>query len=266
MLLLLLCGGVLLLRTLARIRRVGWCAAWRVASARALELPAVGFTGDVSLMFILCYWLVNLAMTWTTGDPAATDFPSAVAILTAVVTDTTAMLAVATIPVVLSGTALRRWIGGAAPLLAVVAGLRYALMLFPVLLLLGYVSYAVLSALGLSAVPQDIFRLLGEAEASAVVKLAVGLAAAVVAPVCEELLFRGYLLPRLIAQRGSPAVAVLLSSLLFAALHQHLGSLLPLFAVSTACSLAYLATGSLLAPIALHAAVNAVGLASFYAQ
>lgn len=79
------------------------------------------------------------------------------------------------------------------------------------------------------------------------------------APLLEEVLFRGMLLPLLLRRWGAGA-AVVVVSVLFALIHFHVPSLVPLFVVAAACSLAYIATGSILVPVALHGIFNAVNL------
>ena len=83
------------------------------------------------------------------------------------------------------------------------------------------------------------------------------------APVAEELFFRGLALP-LLARRIGVAPAVAAVSGVFALLHFHVPSLAPLFVIGSAFSVAYLATGSLAVPIAMHAVFNAVNLGVLY--
>jgi membrane protease YdiL (CAAX protease family) len=83
--------------------------------------------------------------------------------------------------------------------------------------------------------------------------------AAVLAPVFEECLFRGILLP-LLARRLGTGAAVLLSSVAFASIHFHLPSLVPLCVVAVGFSLGYLYAGSLWVPIVMHALFNGVNL------
>jgi len=84
--------------------------------------------------------------------------------------------------------------------------------------------------------------------------------AVVIAPVFEELLFRGILLPAA-ARRLGVGRAILLTSLTFAAIHCHLPSFLPLFLIAVAFALAYLYTESILVPVVMHSLFNAVNLA-----
>ena len=80
--------------------------------------------------------------------------------------------------------------------------------------------------------------------------------AVVVAPVAEEVVFRGYLYG-VLRRYGGRIPAILVSSLLFAAIHVHLPSLLGLGVLAVILCLLYERTGSLWSTIAMHAAFNA---------
>ena len=76
-------------------------------------------------------------------------------------------------------------------------------------------------------------------------------------PVFEEIVFRGVLFPWLVRRAGFwPGVAAV--SALFAAMHLHLPSLLPLFLLSVMFCVAYARTRSLWVPIGMHACFNGV--------
>ena len=84
--------------------------------------------------------------------------------------------------------------------------------------------------------------------------------ATIVAPFFEEVLFRGIFLPTL-AKHMRIGWAIALVSVLFAAIHVNVTSLLPLFIMSVAFSLAYLYSGNLLVPVLMHGLFNAFNLA-----
>lgn len=84
-----------------------------------------------------------------------------------------------------------------------------------------------------------------------------GVVAIALAPVAEEVLFRGILYTA-VKQAGFPRLALWGTSLLFAAIHANLATLLPLLVLSLALTLLYEKTGNLLAPIAAHALFNGV--------
>jgi membrane protease YdiL (CAAX protease family) len=85
---------------------------------------------------------------------------------------------------------------------------------------------------------------------------AVILMAVVVAPVAEEVIFRGYFYG-VIRRYGGRIPAILVSSLLFAAIHVHLPSAPGLFLLAVILCLLYERTGSLWGNITMHAAFNA---------
>ena len=87
-------------------------------------------------------------------------------------------------------------------------------------------------------------------------RIAVILMAVIVAPVAEEIIFRGYFYG-VIRRFGGRIPALLTSSLLFAAIHVHLPSIPGLFILAMILCFLYERTASLWAPIALHAAFNA---------
>ena len=91
----------------------------------------------------------------------------------------------------------------------------------------------------------------------------VGLMAIFLAPVTEEMLFRGILYP-LIKQAGYPRIALWGVSLLFAAMHVTVVIFVPLLALALALTLLYERTNNLLAPIITHAMFNALNFAALY--
>ena len=82
-------------------------------------------------------------------------------------------------------------------------------------------------------------------------------ASVVVAPLGEELFFRGYALAGL-ARKGKQNVALILSSLLFAAVHLNPVGFVPLFFAGMILGTVFLRTGSLTASIAAHATNNLI--------
>ena len=84
-------------------------------------------------------------------------------------------------------------------------------------------------------------------------------AAVLVAPICEEIVFRGYLYP--ILKRFSGVwVAGLCSALLFSCAHGNLVALLPLLIFGIVQVVIYEKTGSLWAPIAVHFCFNSASV------
>jgi membrane protease YdiL (CAAX protease family) len=115
----------------------------------------------------------------------------------------------------------------------------------------GYLKW--MDSLGVEQM-QDSVKLLHDTRDPLVIVL-MAVAAVIVAPVCEEVMFRGYLYPAAKKFVG-PWVAGFGSALIFAAAHGSLAPLLPLFIFGCALVLAYEWTGSLWAPVAMHFCFN----------
>jgi len=96
--------------------------------------------------------------------------------------------------------------------------------------------------------------------------LALGLflfTAAIAAPVFEETLFRGFLLPSL--TRYVPVGgAIALSSLIFATAHLSLSEVLPLTALGAVLGFVYVRSQNLLAPILLHCLWNSITMIGLF--
>lgn len=84
------------------------------------------------------------------------------------------------------------------------------------------------------------------------------IAAAVIAPICEEIFFRGFLLQGLRSVMSAPW-AVVLSAFIFAAVHVQPGSFFLLFVLGLLLGALRVSTRSIWPCIALHIANNALG-------
>jgi uncharacterized protein len=90
-------------------------------------------------------------------------------------------------------------------------------------------------------------------------RLVMTLTAVVIAPVAEETLFRGFFYG--IAKRLTDRwFATIFVSLLFALVHHHVGSLVPLFVLALGLTTAYEVTGCLLVPIFMHSIFNGLNI------
>ncbi|BEV35836.1 CPBP family intramembrane metalloprotease [Synechococcus sp. M16CYN] len=87
--------------------------------------------------------------------------------------------------------------------------------------------------------------------------LLLGITAVVLAPLFEETIFRGALLP-ILAQRLGMFAGVLLSALLFATAHISIGELAPLTVLGIGLAVVRISTGRLLPAVLMHALWNAV--------
>ena len=82
---------------------------------------------------------------------------------------------------------------------------------------------------------------------------------AVVAPIWEEVIFRGFLMPSL-TKKWRVSTSICLSSCIFALAHFSMDRFLPLTALSVALSILYVRTRNVVAPIVLHALWNAAAV------
>jgi CAAX protease family protein len=92
---------------------------------------------------------------------------------------------------------------------------------------------------------------LQQGQVAPVTTYAVLLGSIIIAPICEELFFRGFVLPGLLHEM-SPLWAVPVSAALFAVAHADPGSFLPLFVIGIALGFLRLRSGSTWAGISLH--------------
>lgn len=83
--------------------------------------------------------------------------------------------------------------------------------------------------------------------------------AVAVAPLAEEFIFR-FFLYGVLRRYGGRMVALVISALLFAAVHAHLPSFAPLFVLGACFGLAYEWSGSLLVSMTMHSMFNSVTL------
>lgn len=119
----------------------------------------------------------------------------------------------------------------------------------------GYMEW--LKSLGVDQM-QDSVELLQKSN-NPVTLVLMAVAAVLVAPLCEEIVFRGYFYP-VLKRFGGVWVAGFCSALLFSCAHGNLAALLPLFIFGIVQVLIYEKTGSLWAPISVHFCFNAASV------
>jgi len=132
----------------------------------------------------------------------------------------------------------------------------FYLAALPVLWLCSALYQILLHRFGCDFYLQDIAQVL-TAPAPWPVRTSLFFITIIVAPVFEEVVFRGILLPFMVRRAGFWP-GVMLVSIVFGGMHLHLPSFLPLFLLSMMFSLAYARTQSLLVPIGMHALFNGV--------
>ena len=139
--------------------------------------------------------------------------------------------------------------------------LGVAALALPVALLLNALSETVLVTLRGKAEMQPTMKIL-EMTVGTFRRVCFGFTAVLLAPVVEEILFRGVLYPA-IKLRGYPKSALIGTSLLFAAIHGSLMTLVPLFFLAAVFVWLYERTGTLAAPIVAHSFFNTVNFFIF---
>lgn len=139
---------------------------------------------------------------------------------------------------------------------AIGLGAAAALLVLPVALLLGEVARRLLLLFHVSPEAQSTVRTL-QMQLPGWQVICYGIAAVIVAPVAEELLFRGVLYPAL-KQNGYARTAIWATSLLFAATHMNLMAFIPLCVLAFVLTALYEFTDNLLSAITAHSLFNAV--------
>ncbi len=141
-------------------------------------------------------------------------------------------------------------------------GLAAGLGLVLIAMVLALLTSQLIHALGDQAEPQKLVTLIAE-ESSKKENIRTLIffvvMAVVVAPIAEEILFRGILYPA-IKQVGYPRLAVIGTALFFALFHVNLLTFASLMAVALVLIALYEFTDNLLAPIIAHAVFNASNL------
>jgi membrane protease YdiL (CAAX protease family) len=132
-----------------------------------------------------------------------------------------------------------------------------AVLVAPLLWLQAALTEFAERVLGLHLQAQEIVEKLGSPAMSLTAKVFVGFTAVALAPLAEEILFRGLLYPT-VKQMGHPRVALWGTALLFGLSHFNRMAFVPLTLFAAILVFLYEMTDNLLAPIMAHCALNAV--------
>lgn len=131
---------------------------------------------------------------------------------------------------------------------------------FLVVIAVNFVVSQLLTGVWPDASPQSIVKAF-ETTGSIPVRLLMVFAAVVAAPITEELIFRGLVYG--VCKRYTDGwFAAIASSLLFASVHLHVGSFVPLFALAMILAVVYELTGCILVSMLMHALFNSIMLIS----
>lgn len=128
------------------------------------------------------------------------------------------------------------------------------LLALPVVAITSLGWSALLKAAGLPDAPQDLIAIFAAVQ-SPFVLLAMLVVAVIVAPINEELLFRGVIF-RFLRQRLGRAIAYAVSGALFGFMHGNWAGFLPLALLGVALALAYEHSGDIRVPIVVHGLFN----------
>jgi membrane protease YdiL (CAAX protease family) len=125
-------------------------------------------------------------------------------------------------------------------------------------MLTSLISGIVLRELGYDVKPQEILIAFTQSD-SLLINIYIAVIAIFVGPIFEELIFRGILFQYVLKYASIP-VAVFAVSAVFGGIHGHIPSFMPIFVLGCGLSLAYLKSGSIVAPITMHVLFNALNL------
>ena len=137
---------------------------------------------------------------------------------------------------------------------AAALGLLACAAILPIALGLSQLSGWLMQTVEVEPVAQQSVRVI-QGVTSLPLKIYFGVVAIVVAPLSEELIFRGVLYPT-IKQRGYPRLALWGVSVFFAATHANVMTFIPLTILAVVLTRLYEHTGNLLAPITTHSLFN----------
>ena len=140
--------------------------------------------------------------------------------------------------------------------LAVCVGALVGLLVLAPAWALGQLSALVLEGIGFPVKPQQAVQMVQSA-ASAGERVLTALMAVGLAPMVEEVLFRGVIYPT-VKQVGYPRTAIWGTAFFFAAIHGNPAIFVPLFFLGALLAHLYERTGTLLVPITAHAVFNLV--------
>jgi membrane protease YdiL (CAAX protease family) len=137
---------------------------------------------------------------------------------------------------------------------SLMAGAEMLLRYFPLLWVVSFAWVEILKWVGADLSMQEAVSLLVQVEHPA--KLAVVILTSIlIAPILEELLFRGFIL-RVLSDKMTFWVANTLTSAFFAVMHFNLPSLFPIFTLSFLLGLLVRRTGDIRTAISMHACFN----------
>jgi len=142
----------------------------------------------------------------------------------------------------------------------VLQGVIFYLAAMPLVAVAGVLYRLFLVAVKYEVEPQGVVKILLDPAHSPWLQGYLVVLALAVAPIAEELLFRGVAFPVLM-KHANARLALCCVSILFACAHFHVPSVVPLFVLAAAFAAAYAYSDSILVPMVMHVLFNGVSLA-----
>ena len=156
------------------------------------------------------------------------------------------------LPVVSLGLTFRNWKSD------VKTGLKYYLIVLPVIIAAGFILDIVLRTFGIEPEQQDIINNILNEDSLGVLAF-MAFFGMIAAPIVEELLFRGFLQSAVRITCGKMQT-ILISGFVFALIHGNSHVFLQIFILGLLLAYLFEMTGSLVAPITVHVCHNTITL------
>jgi len=140
-------------------------------------------------------------------------------------------------------------------------GVVYGIAAIPPTMLVTVLTNDLIIRAGYETKSQPVIEWLTSPETSLGARIAILISAVIVAPLTEELIFRGILFPAVL-KRNSWVFSAMLTGCIFSLIHFHPPSFLSIFVLSLFFCAGYSVTGSIITPIVMHMVFN--GVATFF--
>lgn len=127
--------------------------------------------------------------------------------------------------------------------------------LFPPLVACTLTAQFVLSKLGVAVESQEAVKFLTDSANPLGLRIYLGVAAVGIAPLIEEICFRGIILPA-VSSHSRPWLAIMSVSIVFATIHFNAASFAPLLCLAASLSLSYIYSGTIITSVLIHATFN----------
>lgn len=133
------------------------------------------------------------------------------------------------------------------------------LAIMPFVMVASLIYMKILERCGVDIGHQPVIEMLVDPIYPTWIQFTIVILAVLSAPIIEELIFRGIMLP-IALKRMSPLLAIFFVSILFAAVHTHIPALVPILVLALGLSVGYIITGSIIVPMVAHGIFNTVSI------